>query len=218
MNLRILLFLISLRLRDGLQVSIKIKKPYQVNSSHQSVSSRLECSTSVESDIPITKIYKKNVDSHAIANYLGATSLQFGLITSFLYWTDKFIQYMVQVGQKSYITPLVTLIMIMMSLRSRWFSPLDNSRPKALESDPVFKRNRPKWQPPPIVFPIVWSTIAVLRVLSGVMAYQAVGSLSSVPILSFMLHLSIGDTWNTINNVENKVSNSFNLNNYMIYM
>jgi translocator protein len=36
------------------------------------------------------------------------------------------------------------------------------------------------------------------------MIYESVGSYASLPILSLMLHLSIGDVWNTINNVERR--------------
>ena len=56
--------------------------------------------------------------------------------------------------------------------------------------------------PPPLAFPIIWSTIGVLRAISSVMIYKATGSFFALPILAFIGHLCIGDTWNTINNVE----------------
>lgn len=56
--------------------------------------------------------------------------------------------------------------------------------------------------PPPLAFPVIWSTIGVLRAVSSVMIYQATGAFFSLPILAFIGHLCIGDTWNTINNVE----------------
>jgi len=59
--------------------------------------------------------------------------------------------------------------------------------------------------PPPVVFPIVWSTIAVLRSVSTTMVWEASGrDLLIAPISWFVLHLCVGDTWNTINNVEQR--------------
>jgi tryptophan-rich sensory protein len=37
------------------------------------------------------------------------------------------------------------------------------------------KRVRPSWMPPPLAFPIVWSTIGVLRTVAAVMIWEAVG-------------------------------------------
>lgn len=68
------------------------------------------------------------------------------------------------------------------------------------------KRIRPSWMPPPLAFPIVWTTIGVLRTVAAVMIWEAVGrQLLVVPLAAYCLHLSIGDTWNTINNVENRL-------------
>jgi len=105
------------------------------------------------------------------------------------------------------ITSIVVIgIMFFLSLRSRIFSPLDNSRPKATGDDPVFRdRKRPSWQPPALAFPIIWSTISILRTISSYLIYKATGSLVSTPLLFFFAHLSIGDTWNTINNVEKRL-------------
>lgn len=53
---------------------------------------------------------------------------------------------------------------------------------------------RPAWTPPPITFPIVWSSMAVLRTVSAVMVWEALGRQLLVgPLLLFMLHLAIGD-------------------------
>ena len=95
-----------------------------------------------------------------------------------------------------------------MSIRSRLFSPLDNSRPKAANTDKVFQRLRPWWQPPPIAFPIIWTTIAFLRTFAMVRVFNAKQTLLCEPIFAFMTHLSIGDTWNTINNVESRLGTS----------
>ena len=60
--------------------------------------------------------------------------------------------------------------------------------------------------PPPLVFPVVWTTMAGLRTAASVIVFQACGStLLAAPLVAFMLHLCIGDTWNTINNVEQRL-------------
>jgi len=64
-------------------------------------------------------------------------------------------------------------------------------------------RKRPSWTPPPYAFPIIWSSIGVLRTVSSVIVWEACGrSLLASPLLALLLHLCIGDTWNNINNVE----------------
>ena len=101
---------------------------------------------------------------------------------------------------------IVIGLFFFLSIRSRIFSPLDNSRPKASKNDPIFKdRIRPSWQPPAIAFPIIWTTISILRTISAYLIYKSTNSLISKPLLFFFAHLSIGDTWNTINNIENRL-------------
>ena len=69
----------------------------------------------------------------------------------------------------------------------------------------MFQRKMPSWTPPGIVFPIVWLLIiGPIRAVTTSMIYTSVGSYASVPILSLALHLSIGDVWNTINNIERR--------------
>jgi len=64
----------------------------------------------------------------------------------------------------------------------------------------------PKWTPPPVAFPVIWSLIAVLRTMASVTAFEfAGGRLLNPALLAMLAHLSIGDTWNTINNVERRM-------------
>lgn len=101
---------------------------------------------------------------------------------------------------------IVFFLMLFMAVRSRVFSPLDNSRPTTSNSDPIFKgRLRPWFQPPGIAFPFIWSTIAFLRAISATIVFNTTNTLLCNPIFALMLHLSIGDTWNTINNVERRM-------------
>ena len=108
---------------------------------------------------------------------------------------------------KSPANILVFCLSLFLAVRSRVFSPLNNARPKASGSDPIFKgRARPWFQPPPVAFPIIWSTIALLRAIASTIVFNASGgTLLSPAIFSLMLHLSVGDTWNTINNVERRM-------------
>jgi len=100
----------------------------------------------------------------------------------------------------------VFFLFLFLAVRSRIFSPLDNSRPSTSNNDPVFKgRLRPWFQPPPIAFPFIWSTIAFLRAISTTIIFNTTGTLLCTPIFALALHLSIGDTWNTINNVERRM-------------
>jgi translocator protein len=159
---------------------------------------------------------KKTFDFRIVESYVSATLSQVSLIClGFL----PFMQHIVLPRlarlplpsnlSSKLTTAVVGVVFLTLSLRSRLFSPLDNSRPKATMEDKVFKeRIRPKFQPPPFVFPIVWSTISILRMISATMIYKTTGSLLSWPIYAFILHLSIGDTWNTINNVENRLGTS----------
>ena len=67
----------------------------------------------------------------------------------------------------------------------------------------------PSWTPPGFIFPIVWLLIiGPIRAVSSSLVYSVTGQYACVPILSLMLHLSIGDVWNTINNVERRYGTS----------
>jgi len=74
------------------------------------------------------------------------------------------------------------------------------------------EKRTPSWMPPGVVFPIMWVlVVAPLRSLSASMVYAAsTGRLNEAhlndPVLLWLaLHLCIGDTWNTINNVESRL-------------
>lgn len=173
----------------------------------------------------------KNPDYLAALNYITATSTQLVLIATFLHLFQLSVldrirgslvitlpSFMASVLPAALLAEipgkivsalpsvLVGIFMLFMSLKSRVFSPLDNSRPSASKEDPVFRdRLRPSWTPPPLAFPVIWSTIALLRTFSTVLIFQTTGTLLCKPIFALMVHLSIGDTWNTINNVEKRL-------------
>src|SRR5689334_3248556 len=60
------------------------------------------------------------------------------------------------------------------------------------------------WTPPPLAFPIIWSTIGLLRAASSVMIWDTTGSGIALPLVAMAFHLSVGDCWNHIKNVERR--------------
>lgn len=155
----------------------------------------------------------KSFDPKAAISYISSTTLQWLLVVgSMSFVSERVLPVLARIsgGRFDPVSGTVTTIVLLLSLRSRVFSPLNNFRPKANIEDPVFKnRKRPSWQPPPKVFPIIWSTISVLRTAAALLVYKKTGSLVSPPLLAFYAHLSIGDTWNTINNVEGRLGTAF---------
>lgn len=167
------------------------------------------------------KIPRKTLSLVALLSYISATSVQFSLVVGFLHLLERAVKGVGSLVDSSNLfagvitgtnvqTAIVSLFFLFMSVKSRVFSPLDNSRPRADPFDPRFRnRVRPSWMPKPKMFPIIWSTIGLLRTISSVLIWQTTGSLLCVPIFSLMGHLCIGDTWNTINNVENRLGTAF---------
>ena len=159
---------------------------------------------------------KKTFNPLAIFSYFGAISVQFTLIVTLLH--------IIQIGILNKISLLnlpltislklpkfiVGFLFLFLSLRSRIFSPLSNPRPQPNEKERIFlERARPSWCPPPKAFAIIWSAIAIQRTIATTIVYSTKGTLLTYPIYSLILHYSIGDTWNTINNVENRLGTSF---------
>jgi len=103
----------------------------------------------------------------------------------------------------SWFSTLFTgLLFAVLSIRSRIFSLLDNTRSRQTYDQVI----RPRWSPPPLVFPIVWMVIAVLRVISSVLVWQQMNHQFLVlPLILFVVHLALGDTWNTIFTVERRL-------------
>jgi len=148
----------------------------------------------------------------ALAKYVLATAFQWGAIIAAL----NVLQMANSALAASAVVPawapkaVVALFFGFISLKSRVFSILDNSRPTIYKDgkkmNVMDERKRPSWMPPPLAFPIVWTTIALLRTISSVIIWETLGqNLVVVPLAALTLHLSIGDTWNTINNVERRM-------------
>lgn len=147
-----------------------------------------------------------DVDVAALLKYPTATVVQVGLIAGALAALDK-------AGFGSLPTPCAIPLFAFLALRTRVFSFLDSSRPdRKAQGGAATPREtkRPSWTPPGIAFPIIWSTITLLRVAASTMIFEANGHvLCSRPILALMVHLACGDTWNSITNVERRLGVSF---------
>lgn len=144
------------------------------------------------------------VDVEALATYAGATVFQAVLMICITCGLDAALA---QSGLAlEYQKAAVFAWFLFNALRSRVFSPLNASRPKvAGEKKAIDERKRPSWMPPPLAFPIIWSTIALLRAGSSVAVFTTTGTLNDPAIFAMVAHLAVGDTWNSINNVEKRL-------------
>ncbi|MEL6442332.1 MAG: TspO/MBR family protein [Cyanobacteria bacterium J06621_8] len=146
----------------------------------------------------------KELDSQVLLSYILGTLLQIGLIVLAAWGLEKLIA---TVDNYSAFpdwlgTLLAGMFFALLSIRSRIFSLLNNTRSSKTYDDVV----RPKWAPPPLAFPIVWMTIGVLRVISALLVWQAANQQFLVlPLIAFIVHLALGDTWNTIFTVERRL-------------
>jgi tryptophan-rich sensory protein len=144
---------------------------------------------------------EETIDWRSIGKYFAATATQAAVMIYLTNWLSVGIV-------RSDFTPAIqkTIVgfwFLFNALRSRVFSPLNASRPKTSdEKTAIAERKRPSWMPPPLAFPVIWSSIALLRAFSSVAVFTVTGTLNHPAIFAMLAHLSIGDTWNSINNVE----------------
>jgi len=154
------------------------------------------------------------VDTSAIAKYFIALTTQVSLFGLTFYTMDTLLSSILKINASMLPKPLVWFLFYVTSIRSRVFNPLNNTRPKISTSNETSAKGfndriMPKWTPPGFIFPIVWLLIiSPLRATSSTMIVQSTHSFCTLPLLSFILHLSIGDIWNTINNTERRYGTS----------
>ena len=221
------------------------------------------------------ELQEKLLDAGSLGRYFFAILIQITLVTTAFGFVDLYSYG--PLGGLERGAPLpwqaVVGIFLAMSVRSRLFSPLDNSRPnlitaeedealtallasgkgrknqlreeaekRGLQVDTTMDkdlltsklntyfaareqaggdgsrrpgegedRKMPSWTPPGVTFPIMWVlVVAPLRAFSASLVYEAsTGRLNEAhlndPVLLWLvLHLCIGDTWNTVNNVERR--------------
>ena len=150
-----------------------------------------------------TNLQNPRWDRQVTLKYVGATLVQIAALTGLLWLMDGAFTRLsgLSLPQGSSVA-IASAFFAFVTLRSRLFSPLDNTR----NSGRYTSIQRPGWAPPPLAFPIVWMSIAVLRVVSTYLVWSAVGeTFLCLPLVLFVVHLSLGDTWNTIFTVEGRL-------------
>ncbi|HIK43258.1 MAG TPA: tryptophan-rich sensory protein [Leptolyngbyaceae cyanobacterium M65_K2018_010] len=142
-------------------------------------------------------------DKKATLTYWGATLAQVAALTALLWGMDgAFAYFDLATLPQGIVTAIVGVFFAAVTLRSRLFSLLDNTRSNGRYQS----LQRPAWAPPPLAFPIVWMSIAVLRVVSAYLVWSALGQSFLIwPLVLYVIHLSLGDTWNTIFTVEGRL-------------
>lgn len=142
-------------------------------------------------------------DTAATLTYLAATVTQVAVMTGLLWGMDGIMGWRAGTALPSWaMTAIPCGFFAFITLRSRLFSWLDNTR----NSGRYTSLQRPGWAPPPLAFPIVWMSIAVLRITSAYLVWSALGQTFLVwPLVIYVIHLSLGDTWNTIFTVEGRL-------------
>ncbi|WP_041763212.1 TspO/MBR family protein [[Leptolyngbya] sp. PCC 7376] len=150
-----------------------------------------------------TDLENPQFDGKATVNYILGTALQIGLLVALLWGMNFLLPQVTQYFSQPWMTvTAVCGFFAFFTLRSRLFSPLDNTR-SGRRYDSV---QRPTWSPPPLAFPIVWMSIAVLRVVSAYYIWLATSeNFLSLPLIIYAIHLALGDTWNTIFTVEGRL-------------
>ncbi|MDZ8140368.1 MAG: TspO/MBR family protein [Nostoc sp. DedQUE04] len=145
----------------------------------------------------------QELDIKAVLVYTLGTILQILVMIIVLLGMEKLVMFIDNSSFPSWFSTLLAgLFFALLSIRSRIFSLLDNTRSRQTYDQVI----RPRWSPPPLAFPIVWMIIAVLRVISSVLIWQQMNHQFLVlPLILFVVHLALGDTWNTIFTVERRL-------------
>ena len=147
------------------------------------------------------------LDGLALATYAGSVAFEVGAITATMAAAELLLLPSIGAFDRFDATKVVVVAFFLFtSIRSRVFSFLDAKRPTlASERSDIQARRRPSWQPPPVVFPIVWLAIAVLRTIACTLVWEASGRTLLAPaLIAYFGHLSVGDTWNYVNNVQKR--------------
>ena len=144
----------------------------------------------------------QDLDVEALGKYALAIGTQMSLFYALLSGVD----YVVQMNDLQIPFAVNCVVFWFVALKSRVLNPLNNKRPQRENLEATGEtRNLPSWTPPGFIFPIMWILIiGPIRASTTAMVYDVTGSYANAAILSLMLHLSIGDVWNTINNVERR--------------
>mmetsp|Transcript_23172 Transcript_23172/g.49574 ORF Transcript_23172/g.49574 Transcript_23172/m.49574 type:complete len:317 (-) Transcript_23172:182-1132(-) len=148
------------------------------------------------------------LDTDAVAKYAVSATTELALFAA----TFRLLDVALEQFDAQLPFPAAAFLFYAASLKSRVFNPLNNQRPdrsKAVDgegSSAGFRdRVMPSWTPPGVVFPIMWLLIiGPIRAYSSALVVSSTGSFLTLPTMAFILHLAVGDVWNTINNTEKR--------------
>jgi len=212
------------------------RQKYLQQQAHYSRSSSLCASAN---DSSSSSINNGEVDVDALIKYHASIVLQMGILFSLLTGLDYAVSSLLPTTATAADDSIAAvapfwascILFYGLSLKSRTFNPLDNTRPdlgKAVtssmddgqdqepsSSDPTTTtttgskgfgdRVMPSWTPPGIIFPIMWVLIiGPTRAYTASLVYTSTGHFADPAILALLFHLSVGDVWNTINNTEKR--------------
>jgi translocator protein len=150
------------------------------------------------------------VDYSAIGKWTVAYTGQLGLIYGFLSVLDK-------IAARFNLLPLPYYVTIpffyFFNLKTSVFSLLPNQKTKSqkmTQSDWEYnKRTKPSWTPPGVVFALMWPLFVFgLRATTAAMVLAETGKFATPAIMMLMAHLSVGNLWNTVNNIERRLGPS----------
>jgi tryptophan-rich sensory protein len=151
------------------------------------------------------------LDTAAMAKYLIASITELSLFALAFASLDRLTSIFLHTPPSSLPIPLLSLLFYAIALKSRILNPLNNARPnrdraRSNEASNGFRdRIMPSWTPPGVVFPIMWLLIiGPIRAYSSSLIVHSTDRFLSLPLMSFILHLTMGDVWNTINNTEKR--------------
>ena len=71
----------------------------------------------------------------------------------------------------------------------------------------IERKITPTWTPPPIAFVLGWPilTFGLRAYTAAMIVEQCHGRYATVPLMALMLHLCIGNLWNTVNTIEQRL-------------
>jgi len=148
------------------------------------------------------------IDWTALVKYSIGLTGQLSLLFGFFSGIDKILAHYPSI-QIPFVVNVIFLYLF--NLKSSLFSILPNSKNERRklnqENWEYNKRKVASWTPPGIAFVFGWPLLTFgLRAVTAAMVVEASGGrYASRAIMSLMLHLSIGNLWNTVNNVEDRL-------------
>jgi len=96
---------------------------------------------------------------------------------------------------KFWIGQLAWVVVVQGSSRLQGYM---QSNTQTLSPEWYDKLEKPNWNPPAWLFPVMWIPIKLAQTAAAGITWRALGhrTFSAAPVVMFLLHLSLGDIWN----------------------